>query len=105
MNKSSESARNKGFGIFVRKALKHVLFHNGWVKLTAVLISLVLWAGLISQDNSLTREKTWQNVNVSINGADTLKRNGYIVVSNLNEKLASVSVTAAIRSRLSTIFG
>ena len=96
MNKSSESARNKGFGIFVRKALKHVLFHNGWVKLIAVLISLVLWAGLISQDNSLTREKTWQNVNVSINGADTLKRNGYIVVSNLNEKLASVSVTAAI---------
>ena len=56
----------------------------------------VLWAGLISQDNSLTRDKSWQNVNVSVNGLDTLKRNGFIVVSDLEELLANVSVTAAV---------
>ncbi len=96
MNNTSLSARIKEFGVFMRKVLKHIIFHNGWVKLIAVLISLVLWAGLISQDNSLTREKTWQNVNVSINGSDTLKRNGYIVVSDLSEILSNVSVTAAV---------
>ncbi len=96
MNKTSLTARMKGFGLFALKALKHILLHNGWVKLIAVLISMVLWAGLISQDDSLTRDKSWQNVNVSINGSDTLRRNGYIVVSDLSEILSNVSVSAAV---------
>ena len=96
MSKTSFSARSKEIGKQLLKAARHVFFHNGWVKLLAILISLTLWAGLISQDDSLTRDKTWQNVNISVNGADTLKRNGYIVVSNLDEMLANVSVSAAV---------
>lgn len=96
MSKTSAAARWKGIGKQVLAAAKHVLFHNGWVKLLAIMISLVLWAGLISQDETLTREKTWQNVNISVNGADTMKRNGYIVVSDLEEKLGNVSVSAAV---------
>ena len=99
MNKSSFRNRMKEIGKQILKALKHAFFHNGWVKLLAVVISLLLWAGLISQDDSLTREKTWQNVNVSVNGTDTLKRNGYIVVSDLEELLSGVSVSAAIPQR------
>ena len=76
--------------------LKHLFLHNGWVKLLAVLISLVLWAGLISQDESITREKNFQNINVTVSGTDTMKRNGYIVTSNLDELLSSVSATAAV---------
>ncbi len=76
--------------------LKHLFLHNGWVKLLAVLISLVLWAGLISQDESITREKYFQNINVTVSGTDTMKRNGYIVTSNLDELLSSVSATAAV---------
>ncbi len=96
MNKTSFSARTREIGKQFLTVLRHVLFHNGWVKLIAILISLVLWAGLISQDESLTREKTWQNVNVSITGEDTLKRNGYIVVNDLEELLSNISVTAAV---------
>ena len=96
MSKTSFAARSKEIWKQLLKAARHVLFHNGWVKLLAVLISLTLWAGLISQDDSLTREKTWQNVNISVNGADTLKRNGYIVVSNLDEMLSNVTVSAAV---------
>ncbi|MBR3430270.1 MAG: hypothetical protein IKG87_09255 [Clostridia bacterium] len=96
MNKASFSARLKEVGPVLLKALNHVFFHNGWVKLLALLISLFLWAGLISQDESLTRDRTWQNVNVSITGSDSLKRNGYIVVSDLDEMLSNVSVTAAV---------
>ena len=90
MSKSSFSARSKEIGKQLLKAGKHVLFHNGWVKLLAVLISLTLWAGLISRD------KTWQNVSVSISGADTLKRNGFIVTSDLEEMLSNVTVSAAV---------
>ena len=96
MSKSSFSARSKEIGKQLLKAGKHILFHNGWVKLLAVLISLTLWAGLISQDNTLTRDKTWQNVSVSISGADTLKRNGFIVTSDLEEMLSNVTVSAAV---------
>ena len=72
MNKASFAAKSKVIVAQIWKAIKHIFFHNGWVKLLAMLISLVLWAGLISQDDSLTREKTWQNVNVSITGSDTI---------------------------------
>ncbi len=96
MNKTSFAERCKSLWEKIRKALGHLFFHNGWVKLLSLAISLVLWAGLISQDDSLTREKTWQNVNVSVNGADTMKRNSYIVVSDLDQMLSNVSVTAAV---------
>lgn len=96
MSKTSFAARSREIGKQLLKAGRHVIFHNGWVKLLSILISLTLWAGLISQDDSLTRDKTWQNVNITISGADTLKRNGYIVVSNLEELLANVTVSAAV---------
>ena len=96
MNKTSFTARIQAIGAQLWRAVRHVVFHNGWVKLIAVVISLVLWAGLISQDNSLTRDKTWQNVNVSVINADTMKRNSYIIVSDLDALLSNVSVTAAI---------
>jgi YbbR domain-containing protein len=96
MNKTPLSAKLKQAGTMLLKALKHVVLHNGWVKLIALLISLVIWSGLISQDETLTRDKTWQNVNVSITGTDTLKRNGYIVVSDLTSLLSGVTVTAAV---------
>ena len=76
--------------------LKHLLLHNGWMKGIAILISLVLWAGLISQDENVTRDKTFQNVSVSVTGTETLKSNSYIVVSDLDEMLNDVSITAAV---------
>lgn len=100
MNKTSFTDRMKSIGLQLWKMIKHVLFHNGWVKLLAVVISLMLWAGLISQDDSLTRDKTWQNVNVTVSGTDTMKRNGYIVVSNLDELLSGINVTAAVPQKV-----
>ena len=70
MNKTSFSAKANAVFSQILKTLKHIVFHNGLVKLIAVLISLVLWAGLISQDDSLTRDKTWQNVKVTVTGSD-----------------------------------
>ena len=96
MSKTPFAERARTIGRIILETLRYILFHNGLVKLIALLISLVLWAGLISQDDSLTRDKTWQNVNISITGEDSLKRSGYIVVSKLEEMLANVSVTAAV---------
>lgn len=76
--------------------LRHLVLHNGWLKAIAILISIVLWAGLISQDETITRDKTFQNVAVSVSGAETLKSNSLIVVSDLDELLNDVSITAAV---------
>ena len=96
MNKTSFAAKAKPIGKKIFILLKHIVLHNGWVKLLALLISLILWTGLISQDDTLTRDKTWQNVNVSVNGTDAMKRNGFIVVSDMDEVLSNVTVTAAV---------
>ena len=86
----------KGYLNSLLQTLKHVVLHNGGLKFIAVLISVLLWAGVISQDETLTRDKTFQNVNVTVTGTDTLKNNGYIVVSDLGEVLNDVSIVAAV---------
>ncbi len=80
----------------ILQILKHLVMHNGGFKLLALLISVTLWAGLISQDESLTRDKTFNNVSVNIAGTDTMKRNGFIVTDDLNEKLSDVTAVAAV---------
>ena len=76
--------------------LQHLFLHNGGFKLLAVLLSVIFWAGLISQDETLTRDKTFTGVAVNITGTDTMKRNGYIVVSDLTELLSNVEATAEV---------
>ena len=63
--------------------LWHMLRHNlGW-KILALFLAVALWAGLITQDPTLIREKTFTDVPVTIVGAETLKKNGKIVLNNL----------------------
>jgi hypothetical protein len=86
----------------LRKAvwvLKRVFIDHWLSKLLSLLLALVLWAGLIVQDPSLTREKTFRNVAVNVTGSDTLKRNGLIVVSDLNSMLQDVDLTVDVPPR------
>ena len=78
------------------RGLRHLFLHNGILKIIAVIISVILWAGLISQDETITRDKTFQNVSVSVTGTESLKNSGLIVVSDLDEILKDVSIVAAV---------
>ena len=91
-----EQKTKKSFAMRAIRFLRHLLLHNGWFKLLAVFISIILWAGLISQDESLTRDKTFTEIPVTVSGTDTMKRNGYIVTSNLTEELTGVTAVAAV---------
>ena len=77
------------------KALK-ALAHNGGFKILALLLAVLLWAGLITQDPNLTRERTFSDVNVTVSGSETLHRNGFIVTSDLDEVLGNVTLRVAI---------
>lgn len=72
------------------------LRQNAGFKILALLLAILLWAGLITQDPSLTRERTFSDVNVNVIGADSLQRNGFIVVSDLNEVLSDVTMRVAV---------
>ena len=74
---------------WLKRALKTVINNWPW-KLLSLLLAVCLWAGLITQDPSLTRERVFTDASVSITGVDSLRRNGMIVVSGLEpEKLTA----------------
>ena len=93
----SESGEKKtGFVSTILHLLRHLVLHNGWFKLLALMISLLMWAGLISQDDSITRDKVFNDVSVNVTGTDAMKRNGYIVTSDLSGLLTDVTAVAAV---------
>lgn len=57
------------------------LLSRNWLwKLLALFLAVCLWAGLIAQDRTLTRERTFTDVTLNVTGADSLKRNNSLIV-------------------------
>ena len=91
----------------LRKALKgapqrlwRLIYLNWPWKLLALFLALCLWAGLITQDPTLTRERVFNDVAISVTGADTLRRNsGLIVLSGLEEDALSVRLHVNVPQR------
>lgn len=73
-----------------------VLLNNWPLKLLSLVIALGLWAGLITQDPTVMREKVFRDVSVSVINEDIFKRNGYIVTSDLDELLSGVDVVVEV---------
>lgn len=97
MNHDSRCPRGENkitLGTVVKKLIR-ILFYNWPWKLVSVLLAIALWGGLISQDATLTREKTFNDVNINIINADTLLRKGLIIVDGL-ESLKPIKIRAAV---------
>lgn len=90
-NPVQEKKENPRVKVVLRK-LRSILLENWGSKLLALLIAVALWAGLITQDPTLTREKLFSDVAVTVNGEDTLKRYGFIVLEDIDEVLSGVDV-------------
>ena len=75
---------------------KVVIIRNWPFKLLAFGLAVLLWAGLITQDPSLTRERVFADVPVTVSGSDTLKRNGLTVVTDLNSLLEGVTMRVEV---------
>lgn len=91
----SSEQENTGKKERIWKKIKHLFCHNwGW-KLGSLALAVCLWGALITQDTSLPRDKTIDNVRVSVTNAATLRQNGLIVVDGL-EDVGSVRIRASI---------
>ena len=82
------------FRIFLH-SLGRLITSNWGYKLFSILLAVALWAGLITQDPTLTREKSMPDGNVTILGGETLLRSGYIVTEGL-EEVPTVTIRAEI---------
>ena len=80
------------------KVVKRVLHNWPW-KLLAGFLALCLWAGLITQDPSLTRERSFTDVPLSYTGMDTLRRNGLIVLSGIEDQDIHVRMRVEVPQR------
>ncbi len=82
----------------ILKKIKKTLTHNlGW-KITSLILAICLWGGLITQDTSLPRDKIIDGVRVSVTNASTLRNNGLVVVSGL-ENTETVRIRARVPQR------
>jgi len=73
----------------------NILRRNWRWKLASLLLATLIWGLLITENPYLTREKTFRDVSISVLGADTLKRAGLVVTTDLSE-LPLISVQAEI---------
>lgn len=96
MSNIHQPSREDNGRVTLPRRLLKAITHNGGFKILALLLAILLWAGLITQDPSLTRERTFTDVNVSVSGSETLHRNGFIVTSDLNEVLGNVTLRVAV---------
>lgn len=98
-NKNLPSARDR-FAQLLRKTpagLVRLVYHNWAWKLLALFLALCLWAGLISQDATLTRERVFADVPLNVTGADSLRRNnGLIVLSGLESENLTVRMRVEV---------
>lgn len=83
------------FSRFAR-GVRRIISSNWFLKVFAVLIALCLWSVLIASDGTLLREKVFQNVEVTVTGADTLRTRGYIVLDDVSTLLPSVRMKVEV---------
>lgn len=69
----------------VFKRVRQAIINNWQLKILSLLVALVVWGALISEDPNLTREKTFTDVPISITGVELLQRNGLIIVEGLED--------------------
>lgn len=72
------------------------LLHNWHWKLLALVLAIIMWAGLIAQDPTLIREKTFYDVTVAVSGAEQLQRNSLIVLTDLTSLPPTVRLTVDV---------
>ncbi len=98
MSKPEKTEPGK-LGLFFR-ALWELIHRNWGYKLLALLLAMILWAGLITQDPSLTRQKTMtaEGSAITISGATNAARTrhgNYIVTAGL-DTIPEITITADV---------
>ena len=95
---SNQPVKEQSFLNQVKKTCSAVfrrITHNwGW-KLLSVVLAICIWGVLVTQDDTLPRTKSFSNLKIGVANSTTLKQNGFIVVSGLDD-LEPVNITVQL---------
>ena len=81
------------------KRLLSAITSNWKLKLLSILVAVVVWGALISEDANLTREKTFTDVPVTVTGTEVLQRNGLVIVEGL-DSLAPIKMRVQVPQKV-----
>lgn len=89
----------------LRQGIGRILSSRAFLRAASLLAAVLIWSVMVASDGTLTREKTFSSVTVSVTGEATLKSRGYIVMNDLATLLPNVrmkvEVTQANYNRVS----
>ena len=80
----------------LRKGVVGIVSSKAFRMAASALVALFFWSALVASDGTLTREKMFSNVAVSVTGEASLKSRGYIVMDDLDALLSGVRMTVEV---------
>lgn len=80
----------------LRAGMRRILGSNAFRIAISLFCAVFFWGVLVASDGTLTRQKVFANVAVSVTGESTLKSRGYIVMEDLDELLSGVKLTVEV---------
>ena len=80
----------------LRSAVSRIMSSRVFLIASSIFIAVFFWSALVAFDGTLTRQKSFANVAVSVTGETTLKSRGYIVTDDLDELLSGVRMTVEV---------
>ena len=92
--KKPDSPRGPFKGL--RDGLAHLLASKRFLLLVSFAAAIVTWSALVASDGTLTREKVFSNVPVSVTGESALKSRGFIVMDDIKELVPGVRLAVEV---------
>ena len=89
-----ESERGPLWGL--RGRLSRVMGSKVFLMLASVLVAVLFWGTLVASDGTLTRQKTFPSVAVSVTGEAALQSRGFIVMDDISELIPAVRMTVEV---------
>ena len=98
MMNSRPTRKPEGRGPFLklRRMLAKIVASKPFLITVSVLAAVLCWSALVASDGTLTRQKTFANVAVSVTGDAALKSRGYIVMDDILEEVPAVKMTVEV---------
>jgi len=80
----------------LRRGVVGIVGSKTFLMVSSLLVALFFWSALVASDGTLTRQKSFANVAVSVTGETSLKSRGYIVMDDLDTLIPGVRLTVEV---------
>jgi len=80
----------------LRRGVGRILSSNAFLLIVSFLTALLTWGILVASDGTLMREKTLNNVPVSVSGESSLRTRGYIVMDDIKALLPGIKMNVEV---------